>query len=454
VRSDAAQIEEALFALDRLLETAPGDTEARRERARLRDGIGQHQGALIDATRLLEADGRDVQAWVAKIHAERRIRGETAATAVLQEAIAKVGEDPSLVAERSSTTPRPGAGPLTPKEGFPDRADRWPGKLGPLMGDLGNDLRRQDWAAAEALAAQARHDHPGSWLGPWMEGVVDQARKNLDGAEARLLEALAVSPRSHRAVTNLVAVWSRRYDRLTGADRLVALVDADPGFEYPLPIAARTYLEADQPARAEATARRMLSAAPGSPRPSDDLATLYLELDRPGEALQACEQGLARFPGDPELMLRVARSKAALGDRPGAISAYEALVARQPDHHLGAAELAVMLLERGDADASRRAVALVHGLELDGPLEPEALGAIGRVALKTSGDPTRAVQALELAVRGAPEDPTLRYYLGLASKLEGKPELALAALRSALQLGRPFPEDADARKLIGELEAK
>jgi tetratricopeptide (TPR) repeat protein len=454
LRSAADQPEETLFALDRVLEVAPADAEARHERARLRDRIGQHQGALLDATRLLEADTRNVQAWVVRIHAERRLHGEAAAAMVVQEAIGKAGEDPSLVAERSSRTPQPGPGPLTVKEGFADRADRWPGKLGPLMRDLGNDLRRQDWAGAEALASQARRDHPGSWLGPWMEGVVDQARKNLEAAEARLLEALAFSPRSHRAVTNLAAVWARRYDRLGGADRLVALVDADPGFEYPLPIAARTYLEADQPARADATARRMLTAAPGSARPDAELATLYLELDRPSDALQVCEQGLARFPGDPELLLLAARSKASLGDRPGAIAAYEALLSRQPDHHVGAAELAVALVERGDAEASRRAQALAHALELDGPLEPEALGAIGRVALKTSGDFARALQALELAVRGAPEDPTLRYYLGLANKLQGKPELALAALRSALQLGRPFPEDSETRKLIGELEAK
>jgi len=414
--------------------------------------IGQHRGALLDATRLLEADRRDVQAWVVRIHAERRLHGADAAATVVQEAIGKVGEDPSLVAERSSTTPQPGPGPLRPKEGFADRADRWPGKLGALLRDVATDLGRRDWAAAEGLAAQARRDHPGSWVGPWLEGVVEQARGNLEAAERRLLEALAVSPRAHRPVTNLAAVWARRHDRLTAADRLVALVDADPTFEYPLPIAARTYLEADQPARAEATARRMLAAAPGSARAHAELATLYLELDRPSDALQTCEQGLIRFPGDPELMLRAARSKAALGDRAGAVSAYEALLTRQPDHHLGTAELALILVERGEADASRRAGALVEGLQMDGPLEPEALGAIGRVALKISGNPARAVEALGLAVRGAPEDPTLRYYLGLASKAGGKPELALSALRSALQLGRPFPEDAETRKLIAELE--
>lgn len=391
---------------------------------------------------------------MARIHAERRLHGEKAAATVVQEAIGKVGEDPLLVAERSSTTPQPVAGPLALKEGFADRADRWPGKLGMLMRDMGNNLARRDWPAAEGLASQAGRDHPGTWLGPWLEGIVDQAQNNLEAAEARLLEALAVSPRSHRPVTNLAAVWARRYDKAAAADRMVTMVDADPGFAYPLLIAARTYLDADQPARAEAAARRMVTAAPASVRSYADLATLFLELDRPSDALQTCAQGLTRFPGDPGLLVLEARGKAGLGDRQGAISAYQAVLKSQPDHHLAAADLAVLLVERGDAEASRQAQALVHGLELDGPLEPEALGAIGRVALKVSGDPARAAQALQLAVRGAPEDPTLRYYLGLASKAEGKPDVALPVLRSALQLGRPFPEDADTRKLIGELEAK
>jgi tetratricopeptide (TPR) repeat protein len=453
VRLEAGQLEEALFALDRALEADPSATETRRERARLRDRVGQHLGALLDARRLLEADARDVQTWVIRIRSERAIRGEKAAVEAAQGAIAQAGRERALIAELSPTAAPAPVAPPTLKEGFADRADRWPGTLGPLMRDVASNLRRRDWAAAAALASRARRDHPGSWLGPWLEGVVDQARGDLDAAETRLLEALALSPRSHRAVTNLVAVWSRRHDTLTGADRLVALVDADPGFEYPLPIAARTYLEADQPARAEATARRLLAAAPGSPRPYGDLATLYLELDRPSDALQICEQGLARFQDDPELLLREGRSKAALGDHQGAISAYDTLLARQPDHHLGAAELAILLVDvRGDAGSSQRALALVHGLELDGPLEPEALGAIGRVSLKVSRDSARALHALELAVRGAPEDPSLRYYLGLASKLGGKPELALSELRGALQLGRPFPEEAEARRLIHELE--
>ena len=357
-----------------------------------------------------------------------------------------------MIAELSPAAAPAPITPATLKEGFADRADRWPGTLGPLMRDVGNSLRRRDWAAAEALAAGAGRDHPGSWFGPWLQGVVDQARGQLDSAETRLLESLALSPRSHRAVTNLVAVWSRRHDPLTGADRLVALVDADPSFEYPLPIAARTYLEAEisPPGR-----RRPLAAcSPRRPVRLGRTGDVGDALPRP----QSAERCAANLRTGPGALPGQSGSSSSRGEEqgsarrpftPGAISAYETLLAGQPDHHLGAAELAILLVDvRGDATSSQRALALIHGLEeLDGPLEPEALGAIGRVSLKVSRDSASAVHALELAVRGAPDDPSLRYYLGLASKLEGKPELALSALRGALQLGRPFPEEAEARRL-------
>ena len=129
VRLQAGQLEEALFALDRVLEADPAAAEPRRERARLRDRVGQHLGALLDARRLLEADARDVEAWAIRIRSERRIRGEKAAADVLQEAIARVGRDPAMIAELSPAAALPPsrrrrsrkASPIVPTDG----RERW-----------------------------------------------------------------------------------------------------------------------------------------------------------------------------------------------------------------------------------------------------------------------------------------------------------------------------------------
>jgi len=312
-------------------------------------------------------------------------------------------------------------------------------------------IARQDWAGAEALAATAGRAYPETLMGPWLEGVLAAARKQLEPAERLFRDALVVSPRSHRPITNLAGVWFAQRGPLHAADQLVALARAEPGFIYPLPIAARAYLEADQPARAESTARLAITVLPGSAVPYREVAKLYLELDRAGDALSLCEEGLARFPGDVPLQLLRARGAILLGDRERAIQQYEQLLPRWPDHPIIAAELGALLVEtREDAASRTRALGLVHDLELDGPMEPEVLGAMGRVYL-AAGDASRALAVLEPAAQAAPADPGLHYQLALALKADGKTDRALGEVRRALATGHSFPTEADARRLLRDL---
>ena len=141
-----------------------------------------------------------------------------------------------------------------------------------------------------------------------------------------------------------------------------------------------------------------------------------------------------------------------LGDRERAIQQYERVLPRWPDFPIAAAELAALLIEsRSDTVSRQRALELVRGLERDGPMEPEVLGAMGRVYLQ-AGDPQAALAVLEPAVRGSPGDPALHLQLALARKATGSPDLALIEVRRALASGRPFPGEPEARRLLRELE--
>ena len=415
-RIAANQPEEAEAALTRALELQPKRPGALTTRAGLRLQFGRLRGALIDAERAIAA-------------------GEENAKTVLghvQAALAAPARPPS-------------------RTGATDRADLWPGHLGDVMRTFVGHLRQQQWAEAQALAAAAGQDFPETMLGPWLEGVVALSRADIPPAEARLLEALRVAPRAHRPLTNLVAVWSKT-SALHVADKLNALLAADPAFDYCVPIAARALLEADQPARAEATARAGLAALPGSPRPHRVLAELYLELDRGSEALAAAEQGLAKFPADGPLLVQLGRASLLLGDRARALAAYEKLLSLQPDHQLAAAETARLLAEtKTDAASQSRALSLVAALEQDAPVEPAVLGAMGRVYLRSKGHADRARQVLDAAVRGAPEDFGLRYELAAAQAKAGDAAAATAGLRAVLATKKPFPEEAEARRLLREL---
>jgi tetratricopeptide (TPR) repeat protein len=454
VRDRAAQPEEAEAAMDQVLELAPETSGAHTLRSELRYRVGRYQGAYLDAERAVKANPKDARAWLVLVRAAAQVKGTPAALGVAEQGVAATGADAALVRElaslRAAATTAGATGPRL-REDSTDRAEKWPGALGSLMRDLVGKMQRQDWPAAEQLAVSVRSTYPATLMGPWLDGVIELSRGRLEAAEKSLLGVFDVAPRSHRAVTNLAAVWWKKNGPRYAGDQLVALNKRDPGFEYPLPIAAHAYLEADQPPLAESTARLGFGAVPDSAVPYRDVSELYLELDRAGDAMGVCEEGLALFPDDAALQLLKARASLLLGDREGAIRAYEHVISQQGDNQAAAGALARLLVEtRTDEKSQQRALELVRGLELDGPLEPEVLGAMGRVYLKVSKELPRARSYLEAAVRGAPNDATLRFYFALAL-LPDSPALAVRELRSALGSARSFPEEVEARRLLDQL---
>jgi predicted Zn-dependent protease len=267
-----------------------------------------------------------------------------------------------------------------------------------------------------------------------------------------LKEAFELSPRSHRVVTNLIGLWSRQRGPGYTGDRLVALTRQDPGFTYPLPIAAHAYLEAAQPAKAEATIKRLFALLPSSPVPFRETAEFFLAVDRASDAMATCNEGLVRFPAQADLLLLLARAAEELGDREGAIRACQEALEARPDDGRAAAELARLLAAaRKDAASRARALQLVRELEFDQPADPEVLAAMGAVLLDAGGDPRTASTWLLAALRAAPEEPGIRYRLALAYAKTGERGLARKEVDEALRSGRAFAEEPDARRLAREL---
>src|SRR5262249_54428696 len=161
---------------------------------------GRDRGALLDAAEANPRMPGDPGVWLALVRATARVKGAAAGAAVAQQAPAELASDPGLVQELSalragrvdrSQPARRG------REPDPDHADRWPGALGATMREWVGTIARQDWAGAEALAATAGRAYPETLMGPWLEGVLAAARKQLEPAERLFRDALVVSPRSH-----------------------------------------------------------------------------------------------------------------------------------------------------------------------------------------------------------------------------------------------------------------
>ena len=362
LRAKAAQFQEAEAALTQALQMDPRREHLRTRRASLRSRIGRHHGALVDAQAALERDPRDTEASLIVRTELARMRGADAAPP----------SDVELSARSSA-------------------AENWPGKLGPTIRDFLAELRAQRWSNATRISRSARETYPDTMLGPWLEGIVAFSAGDLRTAEDRFQEALKVSPRSHRVITNLIVLWSREGGPASTADHLVALAERDPGFTYPLPIAARAWLEASQPRQAEQTIRRMFSLLPASSLPYREAATFFLLVDRASEAISTAADGIARFPADPDLHLLQGRAWLSLGDREAAIRSFDAALRLRPDDQVAAAQLARLLVTaRKDAASRARALALVRNLKVDHPSDEEVL-----TAMSEAGQLAREIDAAQ-----------------------------------------------------------
>lgn len=450
LEANVGQPIDAEAALGHALEAEPSRPRLFARRAELRLRLGRFRGALADAESAVRQDSHDVEGWIALCRATSRLRGRAAADEALRKAIAAAGADPRLVSLSQKAPPAEPPHPPS-RRARPGQAENWPGDLGETVRRFLDCVHRGDWSGAHAVVRSAREKYPGTMFAPWLEGIADLAEGLLPQAEESLLGALAVSPRSHRVITNLIGVWSRQRGPGYTAERLSRLSEEDPSFTYPVPIAAHAWLEGSQPAKAEATVRRLFTLLPGSPVPDREMADFFLAVDRASDALSTCESGLLKFPRDPELETLLARAALLLGDRERAAQAYEDAVAARPDAQVPAAQLARLLAARKDEASRARALALVHELSLDQPSDPEVLAAIGAVLLDPGGDAASARLWLEAARQAAPDEPGVRYQLALAYARSGEKALAREELGAALRSGKAFPEESDARRLSIEL---
>jgi tetratricopeptide (TPR) repeat protein len=118
-----------------------------------------------------------------------------------------------------------------------------------------------------------------------------------------------------------------------------------------------------------------------------------------------------------------------------------------PTTPVAANNLAWIYAEHGDnlTEALRLARIAADAL----PDRPEAQHTLGWVHYKQR-NASQAVSVLQRAVSLAPPNQTYRYHLGLAYALQGDARRAREALDQALS-GGPFPEAADARRVLSEL---
>jgi tetratricopeptide (TPR) repeat protein len=438
---DRGWIEAPEAALDRALEAAPRQADAHAQRAELRFRLGRYHGARADADAALASATQGSDAARSAHRTLERVALRTGSTAG---ATAGADTPPPAAPRHLRAETQIDVGSLSSWS-----REEWPGRLGEMREQLQGFLGEKRWGDAQRLIDIAKRSFPGAVFAPYLAGILEFTRGDLDAAERHLAEALALAPRNPTVAAALARTWSLRKESSFAGDQLMKIAERDHSFAFVRYLAARAYVEARDPIHAETALRRGLSLQPDSPVPYQHLADYYFGLDRAPEALDICEQGLGRFPHAVALRMILAQISSSAGRTAEAIRAYEAVLEERPDQDVVEYRLAMLLASRDNDPAALQRMAQVHrDLQADQPSDPLLDDVLGWLHYRVGDRRARAL--LETAVQVAPGEPRPHFHLAAVYARERKPERARSELQAALASGRAFPERLEAMRLLRE----
>jgi tetratricopeptide (TPR) repeat protein len=277
------------------------------------------------------------------------------------------------------------------------------------------------------------------------QGKIDDARKQLETSLAldpnaiaplRMLVSLIVKQGQAEEAENRLQIELSRRGR--SAELLTMFGDLlfDQRKSSPSPIdeAERAYREA-------------VETDPSYTQAWLGLGRLYAETERSGPALLAYQAALPHAANPVELWLRIAQLHVRHGDGMEAKSAYEQVLAREPDSVLALNNLAYVYADLlGDP---------AHGLELAErahKLAPDAANVTDTYAwiLWRQDGSEQALSLLQDAAKQLPDSAEAQYHLGLALVKLGQKREGRAALSRALDLSPTFAGAKAARLALSQ----
>ncbi|UCE85206.1 MAG: tetratricopeptide repeat protein [Deltaproteobacteria bacterium] len=269
-------------------------------------------------------------------------------------------------------------------------------------------------------------------------GDVAAAWKLLDGAEPGDLRSLSIAVEREVDAGNVDAALAR-LDRAeaSGAYEAVELVS----------LRGRVLYVSGETQRAGETFERALELDPDHAATIAGLATLRASHGQVDEAIEMFDRAAELEPENADHVYHAGQLLLQMGRTDAAEARLRTVARIDPGHAQARNDLAWLLSN----DPSTLAEALRIGTEAyrlnDGSAYADTLGWIHYLRSEYPA----AVDLLSRAAKGAPDDPTIRYHLGMALSRQGQNDRALEELKAAVG-SRGFDEVEDAQMEIARLE--
>ncbi len=312
-------------------------------------------------------------------------------------------------------------------------------------------LRQRDFAAADATAKKIKQAYPDKSLGYYVEGLVHQARGEVDSSIKAFELALAQEPDAVDVLAALVRAHLTQKNSDAALERIYGALTRNPDSVALLNLRGEVLLVERDFHGAKAVLERAIQIDPKLPVLHRNLALAHMGLGDMEGAVVAYEAGIKANEGDFSLVVALAALYESVGQPDAAIAQYEGLLAQAPDSQLAANNLAMLLVTHRPEDASSLDRARELAARLEGSENPAFLDTVAWVAYQR-GETDRAIEILERVVRSAPEVPIFHYHLGAAYHQRGDKEVARKHLERAVAASADFPGKSEAAVMLEQVK--
>jgi tetratricopeptide (TPR) repeat protein len=305
-----------------------------------------------------------------------------------------------------------------------------------------------DVIAAEKVLAPLLKEHANVSAVHVQHALLLNAQRDTPAARRAFEKAIELDPRSLEALSGLVALDIAAQNVASAKGRVDAALRADAGRPGVLLLAARVAAAGKDAAAAEAHLRRAVEIDPTLLPAYAMLGQLYISQRRISDARREFEAMVQRQSRPVAALTMLGMLAGMENDQAASQRYFERVLEIDARAPIAANNLAWMYAERGEKPAE--ALQLAQTAAAEQPQSPEIQDTLGWVYYRQK-DAKRAVEALRLAAKLAPQNPTYQLHLGLAHRLDGDTQAARAAFLRALELDANFSGAAEARRALSEI---
>lgn len=309
---------------------------------------------------------------------------------------------------------------------------------------------KKDWAKAHEVADRLKTAQPNQPTGFYFDGLAFQGENKLPESLEQFESALAVSPDAVQPLSQLVKSHLAMGKADVAETRLGEVLERNPKNFVAYNLLGELQLAGKRHAEAQKSFEAALAVNDKWAILYRNLAATQLGAGSEDAAIATMEKGIEATKGAALLVTGLATYLEKAGKLDQAIAQYDRVLKENPKSDLAANNLAMLLIEYKDDDASKaRAKELTAALA--SIAQPAYQDTVGWVAYKT-GDFPKAAETLEKAVQGAPDAQIIRYHLGMAYMAIGNEVLAKDNLKQAVEGTVDYRGVAEAKATLAKLE--